>query len=54
MYRVKFTETFTLIVRRESLRIFFIIVTLYNLKLHEINIKAVYLSEDLQKKKEEI
>ena len=34
VYSVNFTETFTLIVRRELLRIFLIIVTLYNLKLH--------------------
>ena len=47
VYEVNFTETFVLIVRRESLRMFLIIVTLYNLKLHQINVKAAYLTEDL-------
>ena len=54
VYEVNFTETFTLTVRRESLRMFLIIVTLYNLKLHQIDVKVVYLIRDLQEKNEEI
>ena len=47
VYEVDFTETFASIVRRESLRMFLTIVTSYNLKLHQINVKAAYLTEDL-------
>ena len=54
VYRINFTETFALTFRRELLRIFLIIITLYNLKLHQINIKAVYLTRDLQEENKEI
>ena len=54
VYRVNFTETFALMIRRESLRMFLIIVTLYNLKLHQIDIEAVYLAGDLQEENKEI
>ena len=47
VYEVDFTETFTLTVRRELLRMFLIIVSLYNLKLHQMNVKAAYLTRDL-------
>ena len=47
VYRVDFTETFAPIVRRKSLRIFLTIMTLYDLKLHQMNVKAAYLTEDL-------
>ena len=47
VYRVNFMKTFASTVRRESLRMFLIIMTLYNLKLHQIDIKAAYLAGDL-------
>ena len=47
VYRVNFMKIVTLTFRRESLRMFSIIVTLYNLKLHQINVKATYLTENL-------
>ena len=54
VYKVDFIKIFALTVRRESLRMFLIIVTLYNLKLHQINVKAAYLTEDLWEENEEI
>ena len=54
VYRVNFTETFASTVKRKSLRMFLIIVTLYNLKLHQIDVKAAYLIRDLQEENEEI
>ena len=33
---------------------FLVLMTLYNLKLHQMNIKAVYLSEELDCKEENI
>ena len=54
VYKVNFTETFATTVRRELLRVFLIIVTLYNLKLHQMNVKAVYLTRDLWEENKEI
>ena len=47
VYEVDLMKTIAPIVRRESLRMFLTIVTLYNLKLHQMNVKAAYLTEDL-------
>ena len=47
VYEVNFMKTFALTVRRKLLRMFLIIVTSYNLKLHQIDIKAAYLTGDL-------
>ena len=42
-----YQKTFTLTVCRELLRMFLTLVALYNLKLHQIDVKAVYLSGEL-------
>ena len=47
VYKVNFIKTFASMIKRESLRMFLIIMTLYNLKLHQINVKAAYLIRDL-------
>ena len=54
VYEVDLMKTFALTVRRESLRMFLIIVTLYNLKLHQMDVKAAYLTEDLWEENEDI
>ena len=51
---MNYQETFTSTVYRESLRMFLALMTLYNLKLHQIDIKAAYLSEELDYKRENI
>ena len=53
-YKVDYQETFTPTVCRESLRMFLAIVALYNMKLHQMNVKAVYLSSELKCKGENI
>ena len=47
VYEFDFIKMFALMVRRELLRMFLIIMTLNNLKLHQIDVKAAYLTEDL-------
>ena len=54
IYRVNYQKTFTLTVHRESLQIFLATVTLYNIKLHQMNVKVTYLTEELKSKKERI
>ena len=54
VYRVNFIETFASTIRRKSLRMFLIIVTTYNLKLHQMNVKAAYLIRDLWEENEDI
>ena len=54
VYRVNFIKPFAPTVRRESLRMFSIIVTSYNLKLHQIDVKAAYLTGDLWEENKEI
>ena len=49
-----YQETFTLTVYKESLRMFLTLMTLYNLELHQMNVKAVYLLEELNHKGENI
>ena len=49
-----YQETFTLTVYKESLKMFLTLMALYNLKLHQINVKAVYLSGELDHKGENI
>jgi len=45
---------FTFTVYKESLRMFLVLMTLYNLKLHQMNVKAAYLLRNLKSKKENI
>ena len=45
---------FASIIYRELLRMFLTLIASYNLKLHQINIKAVYLLENLKSKKKNI
>ena len=54
VYRVDYQKTFTLTVYRKSLRMFLALMALYNLKLHQMDIKAVYLSEELDYERENI
>ena len=41
-------------VYRESLRMFLILIASYDLKLHQMNVKIIYLLENLKSKKESI
>jgi len=45
---------FTSIIYKESLRMFLVLMTLYNLKLHQINVKVTYLLRNLKSEKENI
>ena len=54
VYRVGLTETFASMIRRESLRMFLVIVTSYDLELHQIDLNAAYLTRDLQEENKEI
>ena len=54
VYRVDYQETFTLTVHRESLRMFLALMALYNLKLHQMDVKAAYLSGELDCERENI
>ena len=48
IYEVDYQEMFISTVCRKSLRMFLAVVTLYNMKLHQINVKAAYLSSELE------
>ena len=54
VYEVDYQETFTSTVCRESLRMYLTLMTLYDLKLHQMDIKAAYLSGELDCKGENI
>lgn len=54
IYEVNYQKTFALTVHRELLRMFLTLMTSYNLKFHQMNIKAVYLSEELKCERENI
>ena len=45
---------FAFTVHKESLRMFLVLMTLYDLKLHQINVKVTYLSENLKSEKKSI
>ena len=51
---MNYQKTFALTVHRESLRVFLALVTMYNLKLHQMNVKAAYLSGELNCKRKNI
>ena len=48
IYRVDYQEMFAPTVCRESLRMFLAMVALYNMELHQMNVKAAYLSGELE------
>ena len=48
IYRVDYQEMFAPTVHRESLRMFLAMVTSYNMELHQMNVKAAYLSGELE------
>jgi len=45
---------FTFIVYKKLLRMFLILITLYDLKLHQMNVKVTYLLRNLKNKKKNI
>jgi len=45
---------FASIIHKELLRMFLTLIALYNLKLHQINVKVAYLLENLKSKKKSI
>ena len=51
---MNYQETFTPTVCRKLLRIVLALMASYNLKLHQINVKAAYLSEELDCERENI
>jgi len=54
IYRVNYQKMFAFIIYRKSLRMFLILMTLYNLKLHQINVKVTYLLRNLKSEKKNI
>ena len=54
IYKVNYNKMFASTVCRELLRMFLALIALYDLKLHQINVKAVYLLRDLKSKKKSI
>jgi len=54
IYKINYQKMFTSIIYRKSLRMFLILMTLYNMKLHQMNVKVIYLSENLKSKKKNI
>ena len=51
---IDYEKTFILTVQKESLRLYLTIVTALNLKLHQMNVVAVYLVSDLEAERHEI
>ncbi len=54
VYSVDYKEMFAPTVCRESLRMFLALVALYDLKLHQMNVKAAYLSDELERERKSI
>jgi hypothetical protein len=45
---IDYTETFSLIFKKDSFRIVMVLVAHYNLELHQMDVKNVFLNGDLQ------
>jgi len=54
IYKINYQKMFASIVCRKLLRMFLILMTLYNLKLHQMNVKVTYLLRNLKSKKKNI
>jgi len=54
IYKINYQKRFTSIIHKESLRMFLVLMTLYNLKLHQMNVKVTYLLRNLKSKKKSI
>jgi len=54
IYRVNYQKMFTFTVYKKSLRMFLVLVSSYNLKLHQMNVKVTYLLRNLKSKKKSI
>jgi hypothetical protein len=46
--RIDYTETFSLVSKKDSFRIVMAIVAHYNLELHQMDVKTTFLNDDLQ------
>jgi len=53
-YKVNYQKIFTSTVHRELLKMFLILITSYNLKVYQMNVKVTYLLRDLKSKKKNI
>ncbi len=54
IYSVNYQKMFTFTVCRKLLRMFLILMTLYDLKLHQMNVKVINLLRDLKSEKKSI
>jgi len=54
IYKVNYQKMFTFIVYKKSLRMFLVLMTLYDLKLHQMNVKVTYLLRNLKSKRKNI
>ncbi len=54
IYKINYQKMFTSIVYKELLRMFLVLMTLYDLKLHQMNVKVTYLLRNLKSKKKKI
>jgi len=54
IYKINYQKMFTSIIHRDLLRMFLVLMTSYNLKLHQMNVKVVYLLRDLKSEKKSI
>jgi len=51
IYEINYQKIFVFTVHRELLRMFLILMILYDLKLHQINVKVTYLLRNLKSEK---
>ncbi len=54
IYDVNYQKMFAFMICRESLRMFLVLIVSYDLKLHQMNVKATYLLGNLKSKKKSI
>jgi len=54
IYKINYQKMFVSTVHRELLRMFLVLIILYDLKLHQMNVKAAYLLRNLKSEKKSI
>ena len=54
VHEIDYQKTFVSTMRRESLRVFLVLVAMYDLELHQMNVKTIYLRDDLKDERKKI
>jgi len=54
IYKINYQKMFASIIHRKLLRMFLVLMTSYDLKLHQMNVKVTYLLRNLKSEKKSI